>query len=118
MAALTLILRPHRERGGYHLDRFRAYLDGAHIITSRQPLYDGARELLKLGHSPDTLLTIRHVGKDHDSFVPQPIGWLALWTIADRDKDGLKRERWRYPPTPQQRALTPEKAPRTREAAA
>lgn len=51
---LTLILRPHIEHGSFHLDRFDAYLGDALIVTSRQPLYDGARKLLERGHDPDT----------------------------------------------------------------
>ena len=50
---LTLILRPHIEhRNGwrFHLDRFDAYLNGELILTSRQPWYDAARELLRRGY--------------------------------------------------------------------
>jgi hypothetical protein len=50
---LKLILRPHVEERGndrFHLDRFDAYLDGALILTSRQPWHDGARELLRRGY--------------------------------------------------------------------
>ena len=64
---LTLILRPHIEhRNGwrFHLDRFDAYLNGELILTSRQPWYDAARELLRRGYPGDTLLTMRHAGKD------------------------------------------------------
>jgi hypothetical protein len=38
---ITLILHPHVEGEGYHLDRFDAYLNDQLIVTSRQPLYDG-----------------------------------------------------------------------------
>jgi hypothetical protein len=89
-----LTVRPHLERGGYHVDRFDAYLDGELVVTSRQPLLDGARALLDQGHPPQTRLTIRHHGRDHDSFAPRSIGELAKWTIKERDKGGLSRERW------------------------
>jgi hypothetical protein len=94
---LTLVLRPHiEERGGrrFHLDRFDAYLDGELILTSRQPWHDGGRELLRRGHPGDTLLTIRHFGKDHDNSVPLEIWYLAQWSISDSDRGGLKRIRW------------------------
>jgi hypothetical protein len=64
-------------------------------VTSRQPLLDGARVLLDRGHPPETLLTIRHHGKDHDSFTPLPIGELAKWTYEERDKGGIKLRRWK-----------------------
>ena len=56
---------------------------------SRQPLLDGARKLLKLGHDPSTLATIRHYGKNYDSFEPRPLRELARWTIKERDRAGL-----------------------------
>jgi hypothetical protein len=36
--------------------------------------------------SPETLLTIRHNGRDYDSFEPAPIGELAKWTIKERKR--------------------------------
>lgn len=77
MAAVTLVLRPEGK------GRFAAYLDGALICTSKQPLLDGARELLRRGYDPATLLTSRHEGKAYDSFVPAPIGDLAKLTVRD-----------------------------------
>jgi hypothetical protein len=100
---LTLILRPHVEERGnnrFHLDRFDAHLDGELILTSRQPWYAGARELLRRGYPSDTLLTIRHSGKDHDSFVPCSIGYLAQWSMSDSTGGRLKRIRWQ--PMPEQ----------------
>jgi hypothetical protein len=94
MDTIVLILHPHIEPGGYHLDKFDAYLDDELILTSRSPLYSGARELLKRGLSPDVLLTIRHVGKTYDSFKLRPIGELAKWTVEE-SKTGLKRREFR-----------------------
>ena len=91
---IALTLTPHRERAGYHLDRFDAYVGDELIVTSRQPLFDGARKLLERGHDPATPATIRHRGKDYDSFVPRPLSELAQWTIEESDKGGLKRRRW------------------------
>jgi hypothetical protein len=96
-----MILRPHiEERNGcrFHLDRFDAYLNGELILTSRQPWYDAARELVRRGYPGGTLITIRHAGKDYDCFVPLEIGELAQWSISDSDRGGLKRIRWQPMP--------------------
>ena len=98
---LTLILRSHIEKRGscrFHLDRFEAYLDGNLVVISRQPRFDGARELLRRGYPSDTLLTIRHIGKDYDSFVPLEIGDLAECSVSDSARGGLKRIRWQPMP--------------------
>jgi hypothetical protein len=98
---LTLILRPHIEqRHGcrFHLDRFDACVNGELILTSRQPWYGAARELLRRGHPGDTLLTLRHADEDDDRFVPLEIGRLARWSISDSDRGGLKRVRWQPMP--------------------
>jgi hypothetical protein len=69
-AVLRLIVCPHLERGGFHVDRFDAYLDGELIVTSRQPLLDGARRLLQRGFDPEALLTMRMHNRPYDSFPP------------------------------------------------
>ena len=95
---LTMILRPHiEERNGcrFHLDRFDACLNGELILTSRQPWYDAARELIRRGYPGDTVITIRHADQDDDRVVPLEIGDLAQWSISDSDRSGLKRIRWR-----------------------
>jgi hypothetical protein len=94
-APLRLIAHPHLERGGYHLDRFDACLDGELITTSRQPLLDGARALLARGFDPDAMLTIRLASSAADSFRPKPIREWARWTITERDRGGLQRTTWR-----------------------
>ncbi len=81
-----------------HIDKFEGWLDGELIVTSKQPRLDGARELLKRGYSPDTLLTTRAEGRDYDSFIPAPIGELAKWTIVEEDKNGLRRRLWKPHP--------------------
>jgi hypothetical protein len=94
---LTLVLRPHIEqRNGcrFHLDRFDAFLKGELILTSRQPWYDAARELMRRGYRGDTLLTVRHADQDGDRVVPLEIGELAPWSVSDSDRGGLKRIRW------------------------
>jgi hypothetical protein len=98
---LTLILRAHLEqRNGcrFHLDRFDAYLNGQRILTSRQPWYGGARELLRRGYPGGTLLTLRDAGDDYDRFVLLEIGYLAPWSVSDSGRGGLKRIRWQPMP--------------------
>jgi hypothetical protein len=87
MTATVLTLRP---KAG----RFDAYLDGQLICTSKQPLLDGARELLRRGHDPAALLTTRHDGKGYDNFVPALIGELAKWAVEENDA-GVKFRRHR-----------------------
>lgn len=79
----TLVLYPHLERGGYHLDRFDAYVGDAFIVCSRQPLLDGARKLLELGYNDDEPLTMRMHNREYDSFIPKPISEWAKWTIKE-----------------------------------
>jgi hypothetical protein len=88
-----LILIPIDRKPG----RFSAYLQrtGAPVVTgSKQPLVDGARELLARGFDPGMLLTMRHEGSAHDSFQPLPIGRWAAWTYEERDNGGLTCARW------------------------
>lgn len=79
------------------LDRFDVWLDVELILTSRQPCYDAARELLRRGYPGDTLLTVRDASKD-DHFVPLEIGYLAQWSVSESDRGGLKRIRWQPMP--------------------
>ena len=81
-----------------HIDKFEAWLDGELLCVSRQPRLDGARELLRRGYSPDTLMTTRADGRDYDSWTPAPIGELARWTIIEEDKKGLRRRPWKPHP--------------------
>jgi hypothetical protein len=92
MSTLRLIASPDRKRPG----TFSTYLEtgDALVASTRQPLVDGARELLARGFDPATLLTMRHEGKTYDSFQPMPIGKWAGWTYEERDRDGLRCVRW------------------------
>jgi hypothetical protein len=90
-AAIRLVVAP--ESAG----RFTARREstGELIVAStRQPLVDGARELLSRGFDPATPLTMRHEGKAYDSFELLPIGKWAGWTYEERDRDGLRCVRW------------------------
>src|SRR5262249_8569183 len=64
------------------------------VSGSRQPLVDGARELLARGYDPATPLTMRVDGKAYDSFRPAPISEWAKWTYSESEKHPLKRRPW------------------------
>jgi hypothetical protein len=99
MTTLFLALRPHIERGGYHTERFDAYLGDELICTHRSGWHAPARELLRRGHPPDALLHVQHAGRPFDpTIVPKPIGEIAKWQILERDRDGPCRERWHPEP--------------------
>ena len=77
--------------------RFGACLESSReliIRNSRQPLVDGARELLARGFDPATLLKMRHQGSLHDSFRPAPISEWARWTYKEGERDSLRRTLW------------------------
>jgi hypothetical protein len=91
-----LIATPDRRRPG----RFTARLEstGEEIVSSsRQPLVDGARQLLARGFDPAAPLTMRVEGKTYDSFNPLPIGEWAKWTYVEEYDRGLRRRRWMPP---------------------
>jgi hypothetical protein len=82
--------------------KFTARLEGTgEVIVSgtRQPLVDGARELLARGFDPAALLTMRHEEKGYDSFQPLPIGKWAGWTYEESGTKPLRRVRWMPFPT-------------------
>lgn len=111
---LRLILRPCMFTSDKHADKLDAYLDGHYIVTSREPLFDGARELLRRRYDPDTLLTTRHDGKAFDNFEPLSLARLAGLTMVERDKRGLQLVKWK--PHPKAVSRHPLEAP-TRVAA-
>lgn len=78
-------------------DRFKMVLSDGTMLprSSRQPRLDGARQMLKDGWSPETLITTRHQANDYPNWKPAPIGELAEWTIGESDKCGLSRRRWK-----------------------
>jgi len=92
-AAIRLVVAPEADSPG----RFTARLEstGELIVSStRQPLVDGARELLARDFDPATPLTMRHEGKDYDSFQPLPIGKWAGWTYTEGENTPLRCARW------------------------
>ena len=96
LETIRLVVAPSSAR------RFTARLESTgEVVVSgtRQPLVDGARELLARGFDPGTPLTMRHEGKHYDSFQPLPIGKWAGWTYEERDRGGLRCVIWRPQPS-------------------
>ena len=95
---LRLVTKPHLQRRGHgarvHIADFEAWLGDELICVSRQPRLDGARELLRRGYLPGTLMTTRANGRDYDSWRPQTLSELAKWTINEESKGGLRRRLW------------------------
>jgi hypothetical protein len=93
--AIRLVASP--EADPQKAGRFTAQLEGTGqllVANTRQPLVDGARELLARGFDRAPPLTLRMEGKAYDSFAPLPIGQWAKWTYTESEKHALKRQRW------------------------
>ena len=92
---IEVILRPHRDRDGLHHDRFEAWLGDRLVCVSKSGWHAPARALLELGYSPGTLMRVQHAGRPHDlTIVGKPISDYAEWTIKERDRGGLRREKY------------------------
>ena len=71
---LRIRTKPHPKRPGV----FIASFEGRTLCISRTPMADGARALLRMGFHPTILVTMRHEGSAHDSFVPETLAnWAA-----------------------------------------
>src|SRR5215510_10043856 len=80
---LVLVVAPEAEPQKAGRFNGRLASTGETIVRgSRQPLVDGARELLARSFDPATPLTMRHEGKVYDSFRPAPISQWAEWTYT------------------------------------
>jgi hypothetical protein len=93
---MKLIITP--EADPQKAGRFTARLESTGddiVANARQPLVDGARELLARGFDPGTPLTMRVEGKAYDSFQPLSIGECAKWSYAEGEKTPLQRQRWK-----------------------
>ena len=77
----TLIDAEHVEAAG----RVRKY---------KRPVYDLARALIKERHDPETILVTRW-GHRTPSFKPAPLWKFARWTVTERDRQGLRLERYK-----------------------
>jgi hypothetical protein len=64
------------------------------VGSTKQPLADGARELLARGFDPAAPFTMRHERSAHDSFQPLPIGRWAGWTYEEGERTTLRQAPW------------------------
>src|SRR5690606_3618392 len=91
---LVLHVAPHLEPGGYHRDRFDAFLGGELLHTGRQVVRPVARILLERGYPPETLLTMHAEGASGASFTPRPIAAWAGEKLVEKDRGGFRVEKW------------------------
>src|SRR5262249_47617787 len=92
-AAITPASRVTATRNG----RFHATLNGELLTTSRQPLLDGARELLERGYDPNTRIVMRHDGSKVDA-LPSTIGAAAKLTVEERAHRRIRFAAWKHHP--------------------
>lgn len=76
---------------------YEARLGGDILTTSRTPFLSSARALLERGHSPDTVLTMRHAGEEMIA-LRGTIGTAAPLTVTESDTAGPRFARYRNPP--------------------
>lgn len=86
-------------RPGMKIPHYLVTIDGFDPIeTSRSPLSETARELIRLGVDPATTINSRTGTSQHLSWaIDHPLAWWAKWTITEGDI-GIKRKCWEpYP---------------------
>jgi hypothetical protein len=75
---IVLDIKPSGKPG-----RFLGYVGDELIVTSRQPLLDGARTLLARGYDPATPYNMRHANSETLSFVTTTIGHVAGLSVSE-----------------------------------
>jgi hypothetical protein len=108
-AVIVITIEPLDRRG-----RYQVHLGGRLLLSSsRQPLLDGARELIRLGADPDALIVMRRAGSSTDCLRGR-IGTAAGLTV---DESGSPRfKRWKPFPSGAVEAPAGQKAPAYAEA--
>lgn len=71
------------------------------LESTRLPFCDGARELLRRGHAPSTIIEMRHKGASIVAMRGM-IGKVAALTVVETDKVGPVFARWK--PFPDERS--------------
>jgi len=83
---------------------FDALHQGQHITTSRTPFYAAARKLIEQGHDPQSILVMRHEGKDmNGAFAPRDclrprLGDAAKLTLEEDSRKGFRFRPYRPRP--------------------
>jgi hypothetical protein len=79
---------------------FEARFNGRVLVAgSRQPLLDAARVLVSEGHDPETTITMRHAGSDHDALSAK-LGVAAKLTVDEAHTRFHKWQPFQKPPKP------------------
>lgn len=86
---IELVLKPASTPG-----RYVAEMNGVPVVSSKQPFYDAARELLGRGVVPETELRARWHGSEIVA-MRSTVGEAARWMVEETDKGGLSRRKWR-----------------------
>ena len=60
----------------------------------KRPVYDLARALIREGCDPETILVTRW-RHGTPAFRPAPLWKFARWTVTERDRQGLRLERYK-----------------------
>jgi hypothetical protein len=103
----TIIIAPIATQPGY----FTARCDGRLLCRSRQPLLDGARELIASGYPADTIIVMRHAGSEIEA-LRSTIGAAALLRVAEGDRGAPRLRPWVARPLRQgSPPITPNDAP-------
>ena len=93
---LTITIQNPRTNGS-RAPSYEAVLDGVVLCRSQNPTMAAARVLIAQGHDPETLMTSRHVGLPHATWVPAPIRHFAHWTVNEGE-NRMHRSKWEgYP---------------------
>jgi len=67
---------------------YRVRLSGEEVLPkARTPFFSTARELLRRGYDPKTVLEMRHANRTTVA-LRQTIGEAARWTVEENDKTG------------------------------
>jgi hypothetical protein len=109
MARHVLIVRELPLSGPNRRQQYDAVLEtGELIVTSHQPLLDGARQLLARGTiAPDDVLVLRHEGRETEGLSGQA-GALAALTTSEPDSGQPRSLRFRrYQPHPGRGPVSP-----------
>jgi|SRR6516162_7613839 len=94
MHTVTVTVAPITSRPGYYTAR----ADGRLLCRSRQPLLDGARELLAAGYPTETTLVMKHAGSGVEA-LRTTIGSAARLTVETDEQGRPIFRQWRGPRT-------------------
>lgn len=90
------LLKEQRNRQHLRLEWRVTTPEGAELVArSSHPFEDGAAALVTITSAlPGDLVTMRHAGAAHDSFLPQPVEQIAA-RAAKRDQAAKRIRSWR-----------------------